>query len=405
MKPATTHAPFLPQALALHRRMLTVDTHCDTPSLMLLKGWDLGTRHPADTLLGGDLDLVRMEEGGLSAAFLAVFTAQGPCTPEGYDAAWSRAQAMLDAVDEALNRHPDRCGRALAPDDVRTLHAQGRRAILLGLENGYPLGKDLSRLEAFHRRGIRYVTLCHATDNDLCAACTAWADATMAVRQSPDTGLTEFGAAVVRRMNELGLMVDVSHTSERTVAEVLALSKTPVIASHSGARAVADHPRNLSDEQIRAIAAGGGVVQVLFVPAFLHPEAGDPAGDRVAGDLFSRMKARYAIHPIGADPAVDAAFEAEYRTLLADYPPPPASVADVADHIDQIVRVAGIEHVGIGSDFDGGARLTDCRDASELPRLTAELLRRGYAEADLEKLWGGNLLRVFDTVLDRARPA
>ncbi len=402
MEIPTDHSSFLAQARELHGRMLTVDTHCDTPSLMLLKGWDLGERHEGNTLLGGDLDLVRMREGGLTAAFLAIFVAQGPGTPEGHAEARRRAADMLDAVDGAIARHPDLCGLALSPADARRLHAAGKRAIFLGLENGYPLGQDLAHLEDFHRRGIRYVTLCHASDNDLCAACTAWTDSTMVSRQTEDTGLTEFGAAVVKRMNALGMMVDVSHTSARTVMDVLGLTRVPVIASHSGARAVSDHPRNLTDDQLRAIAAGGGVVQVHFVPFFLNPAAFNPEGDRVAGALWTRMKDRYRTQAIGSDPAVDAAFEADYRKLLADYPPPPASVADVADHIDHVVRVAGIEHVGIGSDFDGGARLTDCRDASELPHLTAELLRRGYSETDLEKLWGGNLLRVFEAVLDQA---
>ena len=201
----------------------------------------------------------------------------------------------------------------------------------------------------------------------------------MVSRDSEDTGLTAFGAQVVRRMNALGMMVDVSHTSARTVRDVLALSQAPVIASHSGARAVSDHPRNLTDEQLRAIAAGGGVVQVYFVPGFLHPEAFDPEGDQVAEDLWHRKMEHYAHHAIGEEPAVDEAFEQDFRALVAAHPPPPASVADVADHIDHIVRVAGIDHVGIGSDFDGGGRLTDCQDVAELPRLTAELLRRGYS--------------------------
>jgi len=270
------------------------------------------------------------------------------------------------------------------------------------MENGYPLGQELSLLDDYYRRGIRYLTLCHASDNDLCAACTSWSAASMVPRISEDTGLTAFGAQVVRRMNELGMMVDLSHTSARTVKDVLALTKAPVIASHSGARAVSDHPRNLLDEQVREIAAGGGVIQVYFVPGFLHPEAYDSEGDRVAEDLWTRKTAHYLQHALGEDPTRDAAFERDFQALLADHPPPPATVADVADHIDHIARVAGIDHVGIGSDFDGGARLTDCRDVAELPRLTAELLRRGYAEGDLRKIWGENLLRVFDRVIEAA---
>ena len=404
MMQASDYSRFLDQARALHRDMLTVDTHCDTPSMQTLKGWDLGERHQGGTLLGGDLDLMRMQEGGLTAAFFAVFVAQGPRTPDGYDAARLRAKDMLDALDSAFLEHPELCERALSPEDARRIHRSGKRAIFLGMENGYPLGLELPHLDAFYQRGIRYLTLCHASDNDICAASTTWTDSTMTSRVSADTGLTDYGARVVKRMNELGMMVDISHTSAQTVEDVLRLTDVPVIASHSGARAIGDHPRNLSDDQLRAIALHGGTIQVLFVPGFLNPGAFDTEGDKVAGELFTRMKARYAIHAIGADPSIDAAFEADYRALFANHPPPKASVKDVVDHIDHIVKIAGIEHVGIGSDFDGGVCLTDCRDVAELPHITAELLRRGYAKADIQKIWGENLLRVFNQVIASSDP-
>jgi len=402
MTPSNATSPLLDQARALHQNMLTVDTHCDTPGMQTLQGWDLGERHPGHGLLGGDLDLVRMKEGGLTAAFFAIVVGQGPRTPEGYAVARQRADELLDAMDAAFLRHPDLCERALSPDDARRSHRAGKRAIFLGMENGYPLGLELARLDDYYRRGIRYLTLCHASDNDLCASCTTWSDATMTTRVAADTGLTEFGARVVKRMNELGMMVDVSHTSEQTVADVLRLTKVPVIASHSGARAVGDHPRNLSDDQLRAIATQGGTIQVLFVPGFLNPEPFDPAGDRLAGDLMVRVKAHYAAHAIGADPAVDAAFEADYRALCANHPPPRAAVKDVVDHIEHVAKIAGIDHVGIGSDFDGGVWLTDCEDVAQVPRITAELLRRGYSETDIRKIWGGNLLRVFEQVIASA---
>jgi membrane dipeptidase len=400
--PDATFTPWLEQARALHRDMLTVDTHCDTPLLLQLKGWDLGKHHPGRTLLGGDMDLVRMKEGGLSAAFFAVFTAQGPRTAGGYANARRQADELLDALDTAFQKHPDLCERALSPEDARRLHERGKRAIFLGMENGYPLGLDLSQLDIYYHRGIRYLTLCHALDNDICAACTFLTDAAMTSRVSADTGLTTFGAQVVKRMNELGMMVDLSHTSAKTVEDVLRLTDVPVIASHSGARAMSDHPRNLTDDQLRAIAASGGVVQALFVPGFLNPDAYDPEGEQVAETLSSKKKAHYSVHPIGSDPAVDAAFEAEYRDMMAKYPPPPATVKDVVDHIDHIAKVAGIDHVGIGSDFDGGGWLADCKDVSEIPNLTAELLRRGYSETDIRKIWSGNLLRVFDEVIAKA---
>ena len=385
-----------------HATHLTVDTHCDTPLSLARRGYDIGARHGCGTLLGGDVDLPRMREGGLDAAFFAVYVGQGPRTPEGYRQARNRAVAILDRLDAMFLAQAWDCELALSPADAARIRRTGRRAIFLGMENGYPLGLDLALLDDYHRRGIRYLTLCHALDNDLCAACTAALAGAMIPRPGPDPGLSPFGAEVVARMNRLGMMVDVSHVSNQTVLDVLDRSTAPVLASHSGARAVAGHPRNLPDRQLRAIAAAGGVVQATFVPEFLRPRAESPEADRARADLERRAAAAYAERAIGADPAADAGFEAEHRELLARYPPVQASVADVADHIDHIVRVAGIDHVGIGSDFDGGGRLMDCRDASELPNLTGELLRRGYSEAQLEKIWGGNLMRVFQAVLDRA---
>ena len=389
-------------ARAFHAAHLTVDTHCDTPLSLARRGYDIGARHGCRTLLGGDVDLPRMAEGGLDAAFFAVYVGQGPRTPDGYRQARQQATDTLDRLDAMFLAQAAACERALTPADAARIRRGGRRAIFLGMENGYPLGLDLTLLDEYHRRGIRYLTLCHALDNDLCAACTAVLDGAMIPRPGPDPGLAPFGAEVVARMNRLGMMVDVSHVSDRTVLDVLERSTAPVLASHSCARAVADHPRNLPDRQLRAIAAAGGVVQVTFVPEFLRPGPGSPEADRARGGLERRAAAAYADRAIGADPAADEAFEAEHRGLLARYPPVQATVADVADHIDHIVRVAGIAHVGIGSDFDGGGWLSDCRDASELPGLTAELLRRGYSEAQLEKIWGGNLMRVFQAVLERA---
>jgi membrane dipeptidase len=391
----------------LHRSMLTVDTHCDTPLMMTMRGWDPARRHPGATLLGGDLDLPRMAEGGLGAAFFAVYVGQGPCTPEGRAKAKARALAILDRMDAMYEACAGQCARAQSPADAPAILADGRRAIFMGMENGYPLGLELEMADEYYRRGIRYLTLCHATDNDLCASCTGFDGTYMTPRTTPDTGLTAFGERVVARLNRLGMMVDVSHVSPQTVADVLALSRVPVLASHSGARAVGDHPRNLDDAQLRSIAAQGGVVQVCFVPEFVRPRSRrDRDADQAQDQLWDRVKAHYAGAgggALGADPAVDAGFEAEWRALCDRNPQYRVTLSDIADHIDHVAKVAGIEHVGIGSDFDGGARIADCRDASELPALTAELMRRGYSETDLRAIWGGNLMRVFAEVQAAAK--
>ena len=395
------------RALELHRGMLTVDTHCDTPLSLLIRGYDISARHGCETLLGGDVDFARMREGGLAAAFFAVFVAQGPRTEEGFAQARATAQHLLDRLDRMFAAFPAECERALSPADAVRIHAAGKRAIFLGLENGHPLGRDLALLEAFHGRGIRYVTLCHAADNELCASSTsgyAAGASSMASRRQADTGLTAFGARVVARMNDLGMMVDVSHVSERTVEDVLRVSRAPVLASHSGARALSDHPRNLSDGQIRAIAAQGGVVQVCFVPEFLRPGQPNP-GDPLRWQLQDRALAHYADHALGENPSQDERFEQEHQALRRQFPPARAMVSDVVDHIDHVAHLVGVEHVGIGSDFDGGGRLGDCRDASEVPALTAELLTRGYAPADIRLIWGGNALRVLGEAQARALPA
>jgi len=381
-------------AQTIHAGLFTVDSHCDTPLSLALKGYAIGVRHGARTLLGGDIDLARMREGGLAAAFFAVYVGQGPRTPEGFAQAKHNALETLDRLDRMFRHYPSQCELALSPADGVRIHAEGRRAIFLGMENGYPLGLDLDLVERYHRRGIRYITLCHASDNDLCASCTS---------DQGDAGLSGFGARVVARMNDLGMMVDLSHASERSVEAVLRLSRAPVLASHSGARALADHPRNLTDGQLRAIAAQGGVIQVCFVPEFLHPGPADPEAEAAWTGLWHRLRAAYAERAIGEDARLDAAFEAEHDELLRRFPPIQATIKDVADHIDHVAAVAGIDHVGIGSDFDGGGRLEDCRDVSELPALTAELLRRGCSVPDLRKIWGGNLMRVFGEVLSLSR--
>ena len=393
------------RALELHQRILTVDTHCDTAMMLGKRGWNIGVRHQGATLLGGDQDLPRMKEGGLAASFFAVFAAQGPSTAEAGERARAQALATLADLDRMFVEHGDLCQRALTPDDAERIQHGGKRAIFLGLENAYPLAGDLALVGLFHERGVRYITLCHSSDNDVCASATRRVPGRLILlpRSRPDTGLTAFGARVVRRMNELAMMVDVSHISEQSLADVLRLTRAPVLASHSAARAVGDHPRNLSDDQLRAIARNGGVVQVCLVSEFLKPLPRDPVAGKAYFQLFRRADAHLARKAIGEDPAAEAALEAEYQDLQRRHPLFRASVRDLADHVDHVVRTIGVEHVGIGSDLDGGGGLSDCRDVTALPAITAELLRRGYSEQDLRSIWGENVMRVFRQVIAAAR--
>lgn len=382
------------KALAIHHRLFTLDTHCDTPMRMSDR-WDVGVRHEPSQRTSGTQDLVRMKEGGLDASFFAVFVGQGPRTEAGHQAAWEKANAVLDRLDRMFIQYPDLCGRATTAAEGQRLARAGQRAIFLGLENGYPLGTSVERVDHFFRRGVRYITLAHTADNDLAASSTHGGD-------RPDGGLTDLGRQVVARMNDLGMVVDVSHISDQAFADVLKASRAPVLASHSCARAIADHPRNLTDAQLRALKANGGVIQLCILGDYIKLPAPDSGRRRAEADLRRRVQALGGWQAL-KDPEVIAGFEREWEALTEDYRHELPTVKDAVDHIDHIVKVVGIDHVGIGTDFDGGGGLRDCSDVTHLPRITEELLRRGYTEAQLAKIWGGNALRVLEAARRAAR--
>lgn len=382
---AADPAPLPERAKALHHRILTLDTHCDTP-MRLGEPFDIGKRHEPFAPDSGCQDLPRMKEGGLAASFFATFVSQGPRTPEGHAHAKALALRTLDQLDAMFVAQSALCTRATAAADAPRIFATGKRAIYLGLENGYPVGHDLANVDHFYRRGIRYITLAHTSDNDLC-------DSSTDHRDPADRGLSPLGLQVVHRMNALGMMVDVSHISDRSFFEVLKATTAPVLASHSCARAVCDHPRNLSDEQLKALKRNGGVVQLCILADYVKQAPDAPARQKAMADLETRVEAMG-----GWDGPRAAEAEQAWQAYRKAYPRLPAFVKDAVDHIDHIVKVIGIDHVGIGTDFDGGGGLTDCRDVTELWRITEELLRRGYTEADLRKIWGGNALRVMKAV-------
>jgi membrane dipeptidase len=382
------------RALRLHTSLFTVDTHVDTPG-RLASGFDLAQRHTPGTKGAGCLDFPRMQEGGLSSAFFAVFVNQGPCTPIGRARAKAKALEQLDQIDRVFVDQATLCGRALSPTEGQRIAATGRRAIFLGLENGYALGLDLDLVDAFHARGIRYITLAHTSDNDLC-------DSSTGKREGPERGLTAFGAKVVRRMNELGMLVDISHLSDRSVRDVLKLTKAPIIASHSCARAVCDHPRNLSDELLKALKTNGGVIQLCILGDYIKKLPANPEQGRALQELQAKVEQHYGGWDNIPDAATATALEEEYQAIFEKHPGGLPTVRDAVDHIDHIVQLVGIDHVGIGTDFDGGGGLADCRDVTQLPRITAELLRRGYSETSIRKIWGGNFLRAFEEALKTA---
>ncbi|MBO9663763.1 dipeptidase [Dokdonella sp.] len=369
------------------RTPLTLDTHVDIPLAYMHEArFDVGT----DTAL--KVDLGKMRRGGLDAAFFVIFVEQGPLTADGYANAVAEAESKYSGIEAMLARYPERIRLATTPDEVLRNRERGLLSAMIGIENAYSLGHDLARVDAAYRRGVRYLGLVHVGDNDLCTS--SLPNLELGERPDSGVGLSAFGREVVRRANALGMMVDVSHASDDCVRDTLAASTAPIIASHSSARALLDHPRNLPDDLLRAIAAKGGVIQAVAYKEFLKS---DPARKQAEKDLEKTV----------ARAAGDEEFDGEkhearpewiegMRRIDAQYPL--ATLDTFLDHVAHIAEVAGIDHVGIASDFDGGGEVTGWRDASQTRNVTEGLRRCGFGEAEIAKIWSGNLLRTWRAV-------
>jgi membrane dipeptidase len=369
---------------ALQARLFTIDTHIDTPTTSFMTaGWDFGARHDV-AVDRSQCDLPRMESGGIDAMVFAVYSTQAARTPEGFAAVHALALEAFARTHEVLRKNEGRCGLALTATDGLRLKAEGRRAIYLSIENSYSLGRDLANVKKFYDLGVRMLGLTHMLNNDL-------ADSSTDPRGTEWGGLSPFGRDVVAECNRIGIMLDASHASDEALWDLLKLSKTPVILSHSGCRAVCDHPRNIGDDLLRMLAKQGGVIQINALPVAVvtSPEDGRTAA-------LSAMLLQMADSVLS--PEVMAAAGKEWRRIETTYPNPTATLDDYVKHIEHAVKVAGIDHVGIGCDFDGGGGVTGLSDVGEYPNLTAALLARGWKETDLAKLWGGNTLRLFHAV-------
>ncbi len=369
----------------IHRSIITLDSHTDTPLQLGRRGFDITKRNDPYNR-GGKIDFPRMQEGSLDAVFFAVFIGQGDRNTEAYQKAGDRADQIFALVKETLSVNSNIASLALTADDVYKIKKQGKKAIYLGLENGYPLGLDPAMTEKYYKLGARYITLAHTRNNDICDSSTDPA--------GPEhNGLSEFGKQVVKEMNRLGMMIDVSHISDNSFYDVLKSSKAPVIASHSNARTLCSNPRNLTDEMLRALKKNGGVVQLCLLSAYVKNLPANP--ERVAAREV--WNAKYGTFDQVPEEKRETARE-EWQAINAKFPEKLAAVSDLADHLDHIVKMIGIDHVGIGSDFDGGGGLEDCFDVSQIGNITLELVRRGYNKKEIEKIWGGNFLRVFREV-------
>ncbi len=371
------------RALRLAWETIVLDGHVDLPIRLSGAPEDVSVRTAS-----GDFDYVRAREGGLDAPFMSIYV------PAAFEAepgkSYAFANELIDLVEGLAQDHPDKFVQVRTADEVRAAFASGRIGLLMGMENGSPIEGDLSKLDALAARGIGYVTLCHSRDNHIC-------DSSYDERDTP-RGLTEFGREVVVRMNELGVLVDVSHISDDAFWEVMEVTRAPAIASHSSLRHfVPGFERNMSDAMVERLAENGGVVQINFGSTFVTAAANAHGSERRAA-----ITAFMNEHDLPRDHEDTVAFVADWDSA---HPFPRADVRDVADHIDRVVELAGVEHVGFGSDFDGvGDSLPDgLRDASMYPNLIAELLRRGYSESDIEKIASGNVLRVMDEARRVAR--
>ena len=390
------------KAQAIHDRVMTVDTHVD-----------INVRNFTDSInytqeLQTQVNLPKMEAGGLDVAWFIVYTGQDTLTESGYEKAQANAMSKFEAIHKLCEEiAPDRIGLATNAAQAREIYNSGKKVAMIGVENAYPMGTDLSNIEKYYGLGARYVSLAHNGHSQFSDSNTGEVDDIWL-----HNGLSELGKEAVKEMNRVGIMIDISHPSREAVMQMLALSKAPIIASHSSARALCDHSRNLDDAQLLALKENGGVVQTVALDGYVNKEKS------AARDAYMKTIMTEVADSLGVPWYDRSQFrelsEAEQEAFIAVIPkvtsisnnlvekrtdaPPAVDVSDFVDHIDYMVTLIGIDHVGISSDFDGGGGIEGWSDASETFNVTLELVRRGYSETDIAKLWGGNLLRVLDEV-------
>ena len=418
--PVQDDAALVGRARAIHERVLTLDTHNDIDPDQFTPSCNYTMR------LTTQVNLPKMREGGLDVSFMIVYVGQGPLTPQGYEDAYRQAVAKFDAVHRLTEQiAPREIGLALTPADVRTIAASGRKVAVIGVENGYPIGLDIRRVKEFYDRGGRYLSLAHNGHSQLADSNTGEQDGRWLYG-----GLSPLGKQVIAELNRLGVMIDVSHPSKGAMMQAVALSKAPIIASHSAARALANVSRNMDDEMLMALKQNGGVIQTVAFSSYIQadPPQRSPAlaalrrefGLAAASQNRESTPAGCPIEGAGAAgrgrstdqssavAALSPERRAEYARRLAEidskWPAARrATVKDFVDHIDYLVRLIGIDHVGVSSDFDGGGGIEGWNSAAETFNVTLELVRRGYSEQDISKLWSGNLLRVWEQVEQAAK--
>ena len=404
---SSADAALVARARAIHARVLTIDTHKDIPD-------NFATPEADPKTMNSQVNLDKMKAGGYDMAFFAVYVGQGARTDSGDAVAKQRAMTKFIAVHRmAEQMYPNLIEIAYTPEDAVRIHNAGKLVAGIGIENGWVIGHDLSLIKKYYDLGARYMTLAHTSNNDIC-------DSSTDPRGPEWHGLSPFGRQVVAEMNRVGMMVDVSHVSKECMMQATALSTSPVIGSHSSTTAVASVPRNMDDEMLAAIKKNNGVVQMVALAGYVkvQPPERDTAVRRLNEEFFGPAPQRGGGGAAGGrggrggggrgnqlaslSPERRAAYDRQMAEIEGRWPS--ANVVDFVNHIDHAVRVAGIDHVGISSDFDGGGGIDGWRDASETFNVTLELVKRGYGEEDIRKLWGGNTLRVMGENQRRAKP-
>lgn len=398
----TKEEALLAKAEKIHQNVITIDTHNDISNMNFTDS--LNYSNDIDT----QVNIPKMEKGGLDVTWLVVYTGQGTLDAEGYAAAYKNAIGKFEAIHRLVEKYaPDKIELALTSNDVRRIHKAGKKVAMIGVENAYSMGLDLSNVKKFYDLGARYMSLSHNEHSQFCDSHTGEKDSIWLYH-----GLSDLGKEALKEMNKWGIMVDVSHPSKESFMDMIQLSKAPLIASHSSARALCNSSRNLDDEELKLLAKNGGVIQTVAFPSYLNADK-DKAYKEAVKPLFEDIAKEMGItlaDPSTISTMTDAAFEtfatelrkvkkkaeADKRMVDIRKNTPPVNVQDLVDHIDYMVKLIGIEHVGISSDFDGGGGIDGWNDASETFNVTLELVKRGYTEAQIAKLWGANLLRVLD---------
>ena len=391
------------KAKDIHERIIALDTHCD----INVKNFTDSINYTQE--LDNQVNLPKMKKGGLDVAWFIVYTGQDTLTDEGYAKAYENAISKFNAIHKLTNEiAPDQIGMAVTSNEVRKLQAEGKKVAMIGIENGYPIGMDINRVKEFYDLGARYMSLAHNGHSQLSDSNTGESDNVWL-----HNGLSDFGKEVIAEMNKWGIMIDISHPSKEAIKQMIELSKAPVIASHSSARALSNHSRNLDDEQLGWVKENGGVVQTVAFKSYVNNEKNEARNEK-SKDIQMQVADSMGIKWITSRADFGKLTEEEQNAFMENRSkvmeivdakiekipdfPEKVNVSDFVDHIDYMVKKIGLKHVGISSDFDGGGGVEGWSDASETFNVTLELVKRGYTENQIEQLWSGNLLRVLDEV-------